>query len=369
MAEMDALSETEGPGRHNKRRTWLVILLCALGLVVLLALCAYLYVSAGLRPPAKSDHTVRVAIPKGTGTVGIADILEKSGMIRNKRLFSLYLLRKQEGGSFKAGEYEMTPGIPLDDIIAKLNKGETVKEQTLRFTIPEGFTLSQMADKLAAQHAVDKQTFLRMADDPAANGIMSQWFDPAALNKQVKHPLEGYLFPETYEMKKDSKEADILQRLLTEWDRKLQLLPADWKDVMKARGMTFNELLTVASLIEKEVALDAERPIVAGIIYNRLEKKMPLQIDATVLYALGQFKERVYDKDLQVASPYNTYKIAGLPPGPIASPGILSIKAALYPEKTKYLFYVTKKDGSRGHLFAETNAEHEKNIARSNAGK
>ena len=125
--------------------------------------------------------------------------------------------------------------------------------------------------------------------------------------------------------------------------------------------------MTVASLVEREVVVDEERPIVAGIIYNRLKEGMPLQIDATVQYLLDKQKDRLMESDLQVDSPYNTYKIKGLPPGPIASPSVKSIEAALFPKKTDYFYYVTKKDGSHEHLFAETLKQHNQNIAKSNA--
>jgi len=130
--------------------------------------------------------------------------------------------------------------------------------------------------------------------------------------------------------------------------------------------MTFHDLLTIASLVEREVVVDEERALVAGVIYNRLEDGMKLQIDATVQYSLDKPKQRLYEKDLLIDSPYNTYEVEGLPPGPIASPSLESIKAALYPEKSEYFFYVTKKDGSQTHLFAKTYKEHLRNIDKSN---
>jgi UPF0755 protein len=135
--------------------------------------------------------------------------------------------------------------------------------------------------------------------------------------------------------------------------------------VLEEKKMTLHELLTIASLVEREVVIDEERALVAGVIYNRIEDGMMLQIDATVQYSLDKPKERLYEKDLLIDSPYNTYKVEGLPPGPIASPSIASITAALYPEESDYLFYVTKKDGSQSHLFAKTYEEHLKNIEKS----
>ncbi|MNZ86552.1 putative aminodeoxychorismate lyase [compost metagenome] len=195
----------------------------------------------------------------------------------------------------------------------------------------------------------------------------TSWGDAEAVrsvpdNDQLHQRLEGYLFPETYEMKKESTEEDIIKRMLMELDRKLAELPEDWQLVMEEKNLSLHELLTIASLVEREVVVDEERALVAGVIYNRMKDGMMLQIDATVQYSLDKPKERLYEKDLQVDSPYNTYKVEGLPPGPIASPSIASIQAALYPEDSDYLFYVTKKDGSQSHLFAKTYKEHLKNI-------
>jgi UPF0755 protein len=171
------------------------------------------------------------------------------------------------------------------------------------------------------------------------------------------------LFPETYELKKDSTTKDMVLRMASELDKKLAGLPTDWPEKLKQRGLTFHQLMTVASMIEREVVDDEERPLVAGVIYNRMKIGMKLQIDATVQYALDKPKDRLFEKDLLIDSPYNTYKIAGLPPGPIASPSLKSIEAALYPAESNYLFYVTKGDGTQKHVFAETYDQHLKNIA------
>jgi UPF0755 protein len=249
-----------------------------------------------------------------------------------------------------------------DAIIAILNAGETVKKVSMRFTIPEGFTVEQIADTLSKAGYVDRTAFIKLADTDRT------WGDAEAVrsipkNAKLRHRLEGYLFPDTYELSKDSKPAEIIIRMLEELDRKLDTLPENWEETMAERKIDFHQLLTIASLIEREVVVDDERPIVAGIIYNRLAKGMPLQIDATVQYSLDKPKERLFEGDLKVDSPYNTYKIKGLPPGPIASPSLKSIEAALYPAKTDYLYYVTKKDGSHEHLFARTLREHNHNIA------
>lgn len=323
-----------------------------------------LYVASALNPVESSDQEVLLAIPKGTGTKEIAEMLEKQGLIRSGLIFHFYLRYTDEGNLFQAGEYSMNPGITIDRIIAKLNQGDTIKEETIHFTIPEGYTLLQIADKLNEQGLVKQPEFVKAAmhfnelsDDPMIE---------IPENPQLKFRLEGYLFPETYEMNKQSTVNDIISRLVLELKNKLDLLPENWQDQLQALGITFHEMLTVASLIEREVVIDKERPLVAGVIYNRLKQEMNLQIDATVQYIFEQQKERLLYEDLKIESPYNTYLHPGLPPGPIASPSLQSIQAALYPETTKYLFYVTKKDGSHEHLFAETFARHQRNIEESN---
>lgn len=347
---------------------WRITMWVILALLLLMAAGiggAALYVWNGLKPTAAGEP-VRIEIPSGTSAFRTAELLEDHGIIRSAFLFKYYLRYKDQGDHFQAGVYEMTPGMTNDEIIAMLNEGRTVKPKTFRFTIPEGYTIEKIADKLAAEGLIDKSAFLALADSAEARG----WSSAAASvpdDEKLLHPLEGYLFPETYEMEAGSTETDILKRMMVELDRKLAQLPEDWQDVLDERNMTLHELLTIASLIEREVAVAEEQPIVASVIYNRLKEGMPLQIDATVQYALGETKERVLEEDLEVDSPYNTYKIPALPPGPIASPSLSAIRAALEPEETDYLYYVTKKDGSRTHLFARTFKEHQENIRKSNA--
>jgi UPF0755 protein len=347
---------------------WKITMWVILSLLFLMAAGAgsvLLYVWNGLKPTAAGEP-VQIEIPKGISANRTADLLEQNGIIRNALLFKYYLQMKDQGDHFQAGLYEMRPGMTNDEIIAMLNEGRTVKPPTFRFTIPEGYTIEKIADKLEAEGLIDKAAFLKLADSAEAR----VWSSAAASvpnDEQLVHPLEGYLFPETYEMEASSTEADILKRMMAELDRKLDQLPDNWQDILEERNMTLHELLTVASLVEREVAVAEERPIVASVIYNRLKEGMPLQVDATVQYALGGTKERLLEEDLEIDSPYNTYKIPALPPGPIASPSLSAIRAALEPEETEYLYYVTKKDGSRTHLFAKTFKEHQENIRKSEA--
>lgn len=342
-----------------------IIIVLLLVLIAGLGFFGWRYVQNELKPVAAADQVVRFTIPAGSNSSKITHILADNGLIRSDTMFYYYLKYNKEGNHFKAGTYEMKPGLTNMEIIDRLNNGDIIKVEMLRFTIPEGFNVEQIADKLSSQKIVSKTTFLDMADSKRSYGC--GWTDQIPKVKEIKHRLEGYLYPDTYEMKKGSTVEDVLVRMLCEWDNRLEQLPADWQDQLAKKSLSFHELLTIASLIEREVVVDEERAVVAGVIYNRLKEKMPLQIDATVQYLFDESKERLYEKDLKIESPYNTYLHTGLPPGPIASPSLASIKATLYPKESKYLYYVTKKDGTSGHLFAETYAEHKRNIAKSSA--
>lgn len=321
--------------------------------------------------PTEPGEPVRFTVPSGVSSSRIANILERNGLIRDATTFAYYLKLKDIGRGFQAGEYEMAPGTELARIIEMLNNGETVPPEMIRFTIPEGWTVERIADMLAETAGFDREDILELARHPErlkpAKGMAMPAFIGALADMEgLAYKLEGYLFPETYELPADSTAGDVLFRLVRELGDRLARLPDGWEIRLQESGLTFHELLTVASLIEREVVLDEERPVVASVIYNRLAKNMNLEIDATVQYALEEHKERLLHEDLKVDSPYNTYLHPGLPPGPIASPGLKSIEAALFPAETNYLFYVTKKDGSGGHLFAETYQGHLRNIDISN---
>ncbi|HEY8529088.1 MAG TPA: endolytic transglycosylase MltG [Paenibacillaceae bacterium] len=370
-ADAPAVRAPEGDGepssnkaRRKRKKNWHPMMwsfFIALGLVLVSAGGVLYYVWNGLRPPAPGGEPVRVTVERGMRAQQVAELLEQHGLIRDAWLFGAWLKWKGEGSRFQAGIYEFVPGTSREEIVRKLNVGETVAPATFRFTIPEGLTIRQMADRLEKAGAVSADEFLRAARD-LSRFAEFEWVRAIPADAGIIEPLEGYLFPETYEMRTGSTAEDIIRRMLAELDRKLGSLPEDWMETMEERGLTLHELLTIASLIEREVAVDKERPLVSSVIANRLEKGMPLQIDATIQYVLDEPKERLLEEDLKVESPYNTYLNKGLPPGPIAAPGLKSIEAALYPADTDYLYYVTKKDGSGEHLFASTLSQHNRNI-------
>ena len=345
-----------------KGKVWMILLL----IIVIAAGGAGAYAWNLMRPLEASTEPIVFEIKSGTGTSKIAEQLQQEGLIRSGLAFKGYLKWKKQGSNFMAGTYSMNPGGSYEQIVNKLKNGEVVPEEMVKFTIPEGYTVLQMADKLSEEGIVDRDEFIKLANDPSAFDV--DIITDIPVDEELRYVLEGYLFPETYELKKDSSTHDVMQRMLEEFQTKVNSIP-DLEKELQEKNLSLHELLTIASLVEREVVVDAERPLVAGVIYNRIQQDMKLEIDATVQYLLDKPKARLLFKDLKVESPYNTYLNKGLPPGPIASPSFPSIQAGLQPEASDYLFYVTKKDGSSEHLFAKTYKEHQQNIAKSKAAQ
>jgi UPF0755 protein len=290
------------------------------------------------------DKTVtRVIIAPDASVQSVGRDLDRKELIRSWRAF-MYLGRDTR---IQPGVYDFSSSEAPRTILARLAKGDVV---TTKVTFPEGFTLRRMAARLKDKGLIAAESlFLGVTAD---NG------------KKLKAPfplpdnLEGYLFPDTYQFPVGADETAIAQRMLDNFTKRV----VEGKDVeLKASGRPLAEIVNVAAMIEREAEADEDRPKIAGVIYNRLAKGMRLQIDATVQYARGVHENRLLYSHLEVDSPYNTYKHAGLPPGPICNPGLPSLEAAMLPARHDYLFYVQGPE--RKHLFAKTFEEHQKNIA------
>lgn len=327
------------------RRTWR---LAIAGILLLLGLGA-----AGtwseLRPVGPGPSRI-VAIPPGASTRQIGELLARAGVIRNPRALVVAARLRRAGGRLRHGEYALAPTQGALEIVDVLIQGRGLLH---RVTIPEGFTVRQIADALAAAGVVQRERFVELATRGGRR------FARASLAELPTDSLEGYLFPDTYHLPRSLDEEAVIGTML---DRLDAAVDAPLRDAARARGLTFHQLLTIASMVERETRVAEERPVIAGVIYNRLARGMRLEIDATVLYALGRHKDRVTLADLAVESPYNTYRREGLPPGPIASPGLAAIAAAARPAEVPYLFYVLKPDGS--HHFSRTLAEHQAAVRR-----
>lgn len=315
--------------------------------LVLAGGAAYLvleWAQAPVAGPSESVPTKIVIIPEGSRFQQAAALLKQEGLIRSRSAFVLLGRVQAADRRIHPGEYEFSAAMPPADILAKLLAGRVVLHPV---TIPEGLTLPQIADVVGQHGIADPIEFLRLAKSrefSATQGIPAD-------------TLEGYLYPDTYRFPRNMKAKDVIQTMVGQ-------LRTVYGPELQARarelGLTDHEVLTLASVIEKETSVGEERHLISAVFHNRLKKKIPLQSDPTVIYGLPEFDGNIHKKDLSSLSPYNTYRVRGLPPGPIASPGIESIKAALYPAEAPYLYFVSKNDGT--HHFSVTLIEHNRAV-------
>jgi UPF0755 protein len=354
----DQLSKANGGGR--KWKTWILLAVC---LLIAAAGGAGLYIYQGLQPVEGEPTVKKVTIPAGSSVREIAQLLEGQGLIKNATLFTYYVKAKGIGSRLQAGDYQFQTGQTVDQLIQAMVDGHTVVD-AVRFTIPEGWNVEQIAAHLAEKGLVDKQKFLWEVN----HGSFPEFPFVASIpqKKGRKYRLEGYLFPETYEVKKGATEHEIIARMLAQFQKEIK---PDWTAKLKQRNMTLDDAVNLASIVEREVVVDKERPVVAGVYFNRLREGWLLQADATVQFILGKQRDRLTYDDLKIDNPYNTYVHPGLPPGPIANPGRESLAAVVQPAVHDYFFYVTKKDGSSEHYFSRTLDEHLANDAKSRANQ
>ena len=294
-----------------------------------------------LHPSSKEGNNGEIIYIKSGVTTGeIADFLQEKRLIKNKLYF--LLLSKAQGidKGLKAGEYLFTKNMNTLNILKRLKKGMVLTHPVV---IPEGYNLTQIAQALEEKGIATSFSFLKICNDKE---LCTQ------LNIEAES-LEGYLFPDTYFLAKGMDPKQIVMMMVNHFFEKL---PGNTEKLAKARNMSLHEIVILASLIEKETSDRKEMSLISAVFYNRLRKGMPLQCDPSVLYALGKIGKAPTKKDLSVDSPYNTYRNRGLPPGPIANPGLSAIKAALNPSEINYLYFVSKNNGT--HHFSKTLSEH-----------
>ena len=292
-----------------------------------------------------SRETKIVEIQRGIGLFSIAKKLEQHEVIRKAEILILPTLVSGSRGEFKYGEYMFSPGETPYSIHKKLRSGEVFLRKA---TFPEGLTLKKMAAILESSHIVSRQEFLSLAENSE--------YSTKKLGEDVLS-LEGFLFPDTYFFPRGSSAEKVIETMLRRfWEVCAPL-------GIKRGEIGVREIVTTASLIEKETASSDEKPLVSAVIRNRLRRGMKLEFDPTVIYALGErFDGDIRKKDLSFSSPYNTYVVSGLPPGPIAAPGVDSIQAALEPADVNYLYFVATGDGR--HIFSSTYRAHQKAVNR-----
>ena len=297
---------------------------------------------------------VTIEIKQGEGTLAIADKLKEEGLIKYRVIFYLKARNMGALSKLRYGKFSLSKGSGLDVIIDSLVDGGALKENKM-VTIPEGYTIEMIAKKLEKEGFCSEAEFLEAVEED-----YEYWFlESIPSDAEVKYKLQGFLYPDTYAIAEEMSATDIVKVMLDEFDKKFT---EEMKQKANDSGKSIYEIVIAASIIERETAVDEERPKVAGVIKNRLEIGKKLEIDPTFLYPLT---DGLYDidnptyEDTRYDSPYNTYKYKGLPVGPIANPGQASLKAALEPEEHEYLYYhtdKTKNDGS--HIFTKNYKDH-----------
>jgi UPF0755 protein len=314
-------------------------------------LCAFvvLYMGYFLISPAGVDEKEEVFIvKKGSGLRPVATELEERGLIRSRHLFMVWAILKGGTRNIKAGEYSLSQSLPPVRMFHILASGAV---KTYPVTIPEGLTAEQIAEILAKKNLIDKGEFISLVRDKTL--VASYHIDGPS--------LEGYLYPDTYLISRDMGAKGLIDLMVNRFWHVYNSLIRDQKS--SAGGLSeLREVVTLASIVEKETGLAEERPIIASVFLNRLKKRMRLESDPTVIYGLEDFDGNLKRGDLRTPSPYNTYIHHGLPPGPIANPGREALSAVIDPVKTGYLYFVSKNDGS--HYFSTTLKEHNRAVAR-----
>lgn len=319
-------------------------LLIFLGLCLVVTTLIVIRISLFLNRPAQETASLQeITVKQGVTLTEVAGELETRGIITGKRIFLLWARMNDYGRKVKAGEYELGAHMTPRRILEKLIRGEV---KIYSVTIPEGLTRKEIAEVLAGRGLVKKERFLQLTGDPT----LVEKYGFKAKN------LEGYLYPDTYQFSRGLYPEKVIDVMVGRFLEMVDPLA----EAVKGSGMSLEKVITLASIVEKETGKAEERSLIASVFLNRLKKRMRLESDPTVIYGLPRFDGNLTRKDLRHPTPYNTYLIPGLPPGPIANPGISAIRAVLFPEKTKYLYFVSKNNGS--HHFSKTLAEHNRAV-------
>ena len=338
-----------------------------LGILFVMIVGMTLVLSALNKPLDRDNNTmISVVIQEGSSTDDIANALKAAGVIRSVTNYKICSKIYRYDGKYKAGIYSFSPSMTCGEIAKVIVSG---KETTNTFTVPEGYTIKQVAELLDENGLADKDKFIKATQNSSSYKEFT-FLDDA---QKGKNHLEGYLFPSTYQIAKNADETQIITTMLNQFD---SVFTDKYKKRAKKLGYSENEIIIIASIIEKEAQVSEDRAKIASVIYNRLDKGMNLQMCSTIQYILGEAKPILSIADTKIDSPYNTYQNAGLPKGPICSPGEASIKAALYPDKTDYLYFVVseKLDGSHNFSksyskFQKDSAAYEKALEKQNSNK
>lgn len=321
----------------NKKITKILILL-----IFLVGILFVMYYNSVIKKPLKGDDSVVVIeVKQGDGFYDILNNLEKEDKVRSKLMIKLKLALDNKNINLNEGIYEIPSDSTLNDILKSL-ESNLDNINLVKITIPEGFSVEEIGGKLEENGFCTKEEFVDAVNSYQLPDFIEE-------KDKTRYNLEGFLYPDTYYIKKGTSAEDIITIMLERFKSVMNEVKEDVNLALDDSKMY--DVITIASMIEKEARVDEDRPLIASVIYNRLNEDMKLQLDATVLYSLGYHVETLLNRHLEVDSPYNTYKYKGLPEGPICNPGIESIKAALQPAESDYIYYILQNDGA--HYFTD----------------
>ncbi|MGO5075403.1 endolytic transglycosylase MltG [Clostridium sporogenes] len=327
-----------------KNKSRLIILVMTIVAVLAVSFVSIKYYDKKiLKAPLKADgnEVVKIVVDKDQSLNDVIEKIDKEGKIKSKRILKNYIKKVQAPQKVVPGEYVFSVNLNAYNLLLNLKEG-IYDNRPIKVTIPEGYNIDEIGNKLEKQGIIKKEDFIKSIKKYKTPSFIKE-------DKNRKYPLEGYLFPDTYEFSKGMQGDKIIDKMLDRFNYVIKEIEKE--NNTKIKDEDIDKLINMASVIEKEAEKDGERGKVASVFYNRIDKKMKMESCATVLYALGYHKDKLYYKDLKIKSPYNTYLNMGLPIGPICSPGKNSIKAALNPEKTEYLYFVSKNNGT--HFFTK----------------
>ncbi len=336
------------------------VLLIFLLLIAAVIFAVYRFWQNGVNPVAEtSEEVIEIVVPLGSNRKKIGTILEENNLINSFLVYNLYT-RLNEENNFQAGTYQMSQSMSLEEIVNYLNEGGTpIKPEAIaRVTIPEGIHIEEIASRFEEVSDFSSEEFMEIVQDSTFIENMTEEYpelltDAIDASSQTRYVLEGYLYPATYEIYEETSLADIVKEMLAQMNQVLN----PYYEEIQAGDLNVHEILTLASYIEGEGVSDEDRALIAGVFYNRIDIGMLLRTDPSVSYALGEHRERITYADLEVDSPYNTYKYKGIGAGPINSPSKSAIEASLDPADTDYLFFLADLE-TRKVYFAETYEQH-----------
>jgi len=342
VPDHDAAQRSEGAFQRRLRLCLVLALMALAGIAVAACVCLNHYVYTPMDEGGAAEVYV---IRPGSGLTAVVRDLETEGLLRRALPVRVWASVKGYGGRIRAGEYLLSRSWSPARILEAFVQGSVIQHSV---TIPEGYTVDQIAGLLQERDITEKRAFLALARDPElirGYGLQGE-------------TLEGYLFPDTYLFSRDTPPRMVLDRMVGRFKE----VAGPLQEAIDARGLSLHEVVTLASIVEKETGAAQERPLIAGVFLNRLERNMRLESDPTVIYGLKDFDGNLTRAHLGEPHAFNTYVIPGLPPGPIANPGGASIRAVLYPAQTSFLYFVSRNDGT--HHFSKTYSEHVRAVAR-----